>query len=107
MGLPSDMAVESMDEYMKGSLDFGVTVFEEAQCQQDNAGIVMHDKFGNPIKEGQRFTFDFIKFKEPIEFIGSFDWHSDDLRYEIDIWDNLEYVCLSYDPMLMKNFKLI
>jgi len=33
---------------------------------------------------------------KPIELIGSFDFNTDELRYEIDIHDHEEYVCLSY-----------
>lgn len=58
---------------------------------------VKKDKHGNEIKEGQKFKFKFLKeLHNPIELIGSFDWHDDELRYEIDIHDNDEYVCLSF-----------
>ena len=58
---------------------------------------VKKDKHGNEIKEGQKFKFKFLKeLHSPIELIGSFDWHDDELRYEIDIHDHDEYVCLSF-----------
>ena len=58
---------------------------------------VKKDKHGNEIKEGQKFKFKFLKeFHNPIELIGSFDWNDDELRYEIDIHDHDEYVCLSF-----------
>jgi len=76
--------------------------------QADNAEVIMNDKLGKPIKAGDSFTVDFLKeLNNPIELVGSFDWHDGDLRYEIDIHDNEEYVCLSYVPEVMTNFKLI
>lgn len=70
--------------------------------------IIKKDINGKPIRKGDKFRFKFIK--EPnnhVELIGSFDWHSDELRYEIDIYDDDEYVCLSYDGYgIMYDFEL-
>ena len=70
---------------------------------------IMKDKFDKPIKEGERFKFKFIKeLDKHIELIGSFDYNDEELRYEIDIWDNDEYVCLSYVPNgVMYDFELL
>ncbi len=43
-----------------------------------------------------------------VELIGVFTWNSDELRYEIDIAEKCDpYVCLSYNPEIMSNFKII
>jgi hypothetical protein len=59
--------------------------------------IIKYDMYGKPIRKGDKFKFKYKKeLHNNIELIGSFDWCEDELRYEIDIWDNEEYVCLSY-----------
>lgn len=70
---------------------------------------ILKDINGKPIYENQKFKFQFLRdlHKPAIELIGSFDWLEEELRYEIDIWNNEEYVCLSYVPAVMTNFELI
>lgn len=59
---------------------------------------IIKDKNGKPIREGEKFKFKYMRdLRKHIEFIGSFDWCEDELRYEIDIHDDDEYVCLSYE----------
>tara|TARA_R110002012_G_scaffold283603_1_gene474004 strand:+ start:2718 stop:2951 length:234 start_codon:yes stop_codon:yes gene_type:complete len=59
--------------------------------------FVINDKHGNRILEGEKFTFKYLKeLDNQIELIGSFDWNDEELRYEIDIHDNEDYVCLSF-----------
>jgi hypothetical protein len=61
--------------------------------------IIMKDIYGKPIFEGQRFKFKFLEeLDKPIELIGSFDYNDEELRYEIDIHNNPDYICLSYVP---------
>jgi hypothetical protein len=71
--------------------------------------FIIKDKNGNPIHEGERFRFKFMKeLRKHIDLIGSFDYNDIELRYEIDIWDNDEYVCLSYvSNGIMYDFELI
>lgn len=75
----------------------------------EKLSVVRNDKNGNPIKVGQRFKFKFMReLHNHIELIGSFDWHDEELRYEVDIWDNDEYVCLSYvSNGVMYDFELL
>ena len=75
----------------------------------ENDSIVRKDKNGKPIRVGEKFKFKFLKTPNAfIEFTGSFDWHEDELRYEIDIWDDDQYVCLSYLPNgVMYDFELL
>lgn len=59
--------------------------------------IIKRDIDGRAIRKGQKFKFKFLKsLNKPIELIGSFDYNSDELRYEIDIHNHDEYACLSY-----------
>ena len=71
--------------------------------------IIKKDINGNPIRKGDKFRFKFIKeLNNQIELIGSFDWNADELRYEIDIYDDDEYVCLSYVGYgVMTDFELL
>jgi hypothetical protein len=58
---------------------------------------LINDKNGIPITEGQKFKFKLKKeVNKSIELIGSFSWNQNELRYEIDIWGDEVYVCLSY-----------
>jgi len=70
--------------------------------------VIKLDKNNNPIRKGDRFRFKFLKeLHNPIELIGSFDWCQSELRYEIDIWENEEYTCLSYiGNGIMSDFEL-
>jgi hypothetical protein len=62
-----------------------------------NKEIIINDKNGNPIKEGEKFRFAYLeKLHKPIKLIGLFSWNQDELRYEIDILNNEDYTCLSY-----------
>jgi hypothetical protein len=71
--------------------------------------IVRYDIYLKPIREGDKFKFKFMKeLLNHIELTGSFKWNEDELRYEIDIIDNNEFVCLSYAGNgSMYGFKLI
>ena len=71
--------------------------------------IIIKDKNGKPILEGKKFKFMYLeKINSPIQLIGSFSWNQDELRYEIDIHDNENYVCLSYKSnRFMYDFELI
>jgi hypothetical protein len=71
--------------------------------------IIKKDINGKPIRQGDMFKFKLMKeLHEHIELIGSFDWNDEELRYEIDIWDNDEYLCLSYiSNGTMYNFELL
>ena len=71
--------------------------------------IIKKDINGNPIRKGDKFRFKFMKeLHNQIELIGSFDWNADELRYEIDIYDDDEYVCLSYVGYgVMTDFELL
>ena len=71
---------------------------------------LIKDKNGKQIVEGQKFKFKFLKelHEPPLEFIGSFCWNQNELRYEIDIWDDELYVCLSYvSNGVMRDFELL
>lgn len=58
---------------------------------------LIKDIEGKPINEGELFSFKYLsELKDPIELKGSFSWNGDELRYEINIHDNEDYVCLSY-----------
>ena len=71
--------------------------------------IIWHDKNGKPIRKGEKFKFKYMKeLHNPIELTGSFDWNADELRYEIDIWDDDTYVCLSFvGNGIMYGFELL
>ncbi len=71
--------------------------------------IIIKDKKGKPITEGQMFKFMYLKeLNNPIQLIGSFDWNQDELRYEIDIHNHELYACLSYvSNGVMYDFELI
>jgi hypothetical protein len=72
--------------------------------------IIIKDKNGKPIVEGQKFKFLFspIVAPSPILLIGSFDWNQEELRYEIDIHNHELYACLSYvSNGVMYDFELI
>lgn len=59
--------------------------------------IIWHDINGKPIRKADKFKFKYMKeLHKHIELIGSFDWNENELRYEIDIWDDDIYVCLSF-----------
>jgi hypothetical protein len=71
---------------------------------------IIKDKNGTEIKAGMKFKFKFLRdlHEPPLQLIGSFDWNETDLRYEIDILENDEYVCLSYvSNGVMRDFELI
>lgn len=38
---------------------------------------------------------------------GSFEFNEEDLRYEINIYGESDYVCIWYDPVNMSNLKII
>lgn len=72
--------------------------------------IIIKDKHGKPIVEGQLFKFKYLidLHEDPIELIGTFAWNQDELRYEIDIEDNEYcYIVLSYVQEVMKDFEII
>jgi len=71
--------------------------------------IIKRDIHGRGIREGQKFKFKFLKSpKKPIELVGSFNFNTDELRYEIDIHDHEEYACLSYVGYdVMYDFELL
>lgn len=59
--------------------------------------LVRKDKNNKDIYTNQKFKFKYLEeLNKPIELIGSFDYCDEELRYEIDIWDNEDYTCLSY-----------
>lgn len=70
---------------------------------------VKKDKNGYKIKEGEKFKFKYLKkLDKEIELIGSFDWNEEELRYEIDIHDHEEYICLSFcGNGVMRDFEAI
>ena len=72
-------------------------------------GIIKKDINGRGIRKGQKFKFKFLKApNKPIELIGSFDFNTDELRYEIDIHDHEEYYCLYYvGNGVMYDFELL
>ena len=48
-------------------------------------------------EEINKFKFKYLEeLDKPIELTGSFIWNEDELRYEIDIYNNDKYICLSY-----------
>lgn len=68
--------------------------------------FVKNDKNGEGILEGDKFKFKYLKeLDNEIELVGSFDWNDNELRYEIDIHNHEEYVCLSYVPNVMRGFE--
>lgn len=71
--------------------------------------FVINDKHGNRILEGRKFTFKYLKeLDNQIELIGSFDWNDEELRYEIDIHDNEEYLSLWFvGNGVMSDFELL
>ena len=71
--------------------------------------FVMHDKDANEIYTNDKFSFDLFEIlHEPTPLIGCFVWNYDELRYEINVFDNEEITCLSYTAnQTMRNFKLI
>ncbi len=71
--------------------------------------IIKRDIDGRAIRKGQKFKFKFEKeLNKPIKLIGSFSFNADELRYEIDIHDHDEYVCLSYvGGGVMYDFELL
>jgi hypothetical protein len=71
--------------------------------------FIIKDINGNEINEGQKFKFKFIRdLHDHVELIGSFYWNDEELRYEIDIWENDNYVCLYYmSNGMMYNFELL
>lgn len=70
---------------------------------------VMDDINGNPIYEGDRFTFEWIGIGSTniYEFNGYFYWNQNELRYEVNILENSYYTCLYFNRDLMSKFKLI
>ena len=69
---------------------------------------IIKDKNGQEIKQGQRFYFTYLKeSNSPIKLIGSFDWNQNELRYEIDVHDHDELICLSYHKDAMSDFELL
>ena len=101
------------DLYSKGKIiDLAKEAFAKVvdkNCNLQMKDYIKKDKHGNKIKAGDKFKFKYLKeLHNPIELIGSFDWNDDELRYEIDIWDNDEYVCLSYvGNGIMYGFELL
>jgi len=74
------------------------------------SSFVMKDKDGNPILMGQKFQFTYIskdKDEKLIVMVGQFRLDTAELRYEIEIGDNLPYSCLWYDSARMSEFKLL
>lgn len=71
--------------------------------------ILKTDINGKSIREGDKFRFKLlVQLHETIDLIGSFVWNQDELRYEIDIYDNEEYICLSYNcDGTMRCFEII
>ncbi|MDD5013473.1 MAG: hypothetical protein PHW73_00040 [Atribacterota bacterium] len=69
---------------------------EIAQMYVDRSNLIK-DINGTQIREGEKFKFKFMRdLHDDIELTGSFSWNDIELRYEIDIWDNTDYTCLSY-----------
>lgn len=59
--------------------------------------IVLFDENGKPILKGDKFSFTYLEdLNFPITLKGIFCWNQDELRYEIDVYNNDEYTCLSY-----------
>jgi hypothetical protein len=67
------------------------------------------DKNGADVYTDEKFRFKYLKeLNEQIDLIGSFSWSDEDLRFEIDVHDHYDYVCLSYvSNGVMSNFELI
>ena len=71
--------------------------------------VLIHDMNKNEVREGDVFTFSYSSQYQPerITLVGTFVWNQDELRYEVDILHNSDYVCLSYNTQTMSRFELI
>jgi hypothetical protein len=72
--------------------------------------LELRDKYGKKIYEDcSILKFKFLEeLDKEIEFIGVFTFNDEDLRYEIDIYNNPRYVCLNYTGNgVFRNFEVI
>lgn len=53
------------------------------------------------------FVFKDSKTSENVKLKGFFTWNDEDLRYEIDILNDSDYICLNYRIDLICNMKII
>jgi len=112
--LMSDMVKEIKAETEVG-LDYEKALYKmtiESLLDGDNlplCSFVMNDKNGSPIyADSTKFTFEFLdSFQMPVTLTGTFTYHPDELRYEIDIENSSLYAVLSYNQDLMRDFKII
>ena len=69
------------------------------------------DKNGDKINIGDRFNFSLRNREGSSAYCenltGEFEFNPDDLRFEINIFNNDSYVCLWYKPEYMSEFELI
>ena len=94
--IKSDVVIESLtSEYAEQLSDKAVE--NNAVLPFVSGSAVLRDKHGREIFTGEKFRFKLMKeLDEHIELLGSFDYNDEELRYKIDIWDNADYICLSY-----------
>jgi len=71
--------------------------------------ILKKDIKGNPIREGDKFKFKYMKeLDNHIELIGYFEWSDNHLSYVINICENDEYEFLYYiGSGVMYGFELL
>jgi len=101
-----DNSKEEAEEGVFNKFKHGVASSNNIRCQY--TGI--KDKNGEELyNDCDIFTFDLlVELHKEIQLVGVFSWNDDELRYEIDVYNNPEYICLSYiSNGIMRNFKKI
>jgi len=70
---------------------------------------VMYDEAKEYIYEDETvFEFDYLQdLHTTIKLKGIFRWHSDELRFEVEVLDNATYTVLSFSDIVMSNFTII
>lgn len=96
-----DGVIDGLRTWWDENIDINPYTIKRKIGKKDINGIDIFDK--------ERFTFDYIEeLNRPIKLHGEFIWNDDELRYEIEVFEDEDYTVLSYvSNGVMSNFEII